>query len=385
MKLTCSLIFYLGNGVVKGALVAHDKGKAPRVLTSRVKNLPHFNERDREHLETRILSEFANLVAEVKNEDYKKICIGNTIKLVNACVMVSSPWYISETTIIKMKEQKPFVVTDALLNTAKENIVKAYTDAHKVDVTVLEQKIIRISLNGYITNQPLKKKAESLDMTIFTSFARHSSVDNIRKIIEQHFNAPTIDIHSQSIIAFSVIQDVWTDIPQYVIADITSQLTELVIVRKGALLEAASFPKGKQFLVRVVGEKLGVTSEVAESLIRMKNDGSVDSDLAIKLDAALIDAKNEWLKDFSEALTVMSASSSLPSHFFLFSPKDVTHIFSEYICAEEYQQFSFAEGKFEVQALTVLDLNKFCTTDVGVELDLSLLAGTLFNNKFIVS
>jgi hypothetical protein len=241
MKLKCSLIFYIGNGVVKGALVSNEKNKAPVILTTRIRELPHFNERDRGHLENRILFEFGELVAEIKKEDYKTVSIENEIKITNACVVMSSPWYISETSVIKMNEQKPFLVTDDLLLKERQSIIKAYTDAHKVDVSVLEQKIIRISLNGYVTNDPIKKKAKTLDMTIFTSFARHSSVEDIHKIIEQHFNIKSIDIHSQSLVAFSVIEDVWKDVYQYIITDITSQLTELVTVRKGSLSEAALF------------------------------------------------------------------------------------------------------------------------------------------------
>ncbi len=383
MKLKCSLIFYIGNGVVKGAIVSYEKGKSPKILTTRIRDLPHFNERDREHLENRILFEFGELVAEMKREDFRDMSVGNELKLINACVVMSSPWYISETSVIKMNEQKPFVVTDSLLSGARQNIIKAYTDAHKVDVTVLEQKIIRISLNGYVTNDPLKKRAQTLDMTVFTSFARHSSIEDIHKIIDQHFNIKTINIHSQSLVAFSVIEDIWKDIPQYIITDITSQLTELVTVRKGALSEAASFPMGKQFLVKRIAEKLNVTSEVAESLIRLKNDGSVDTDLAIKLEEALADSKQEWLAAFSDALSAMSSSASLPSKFFLFAPKDVAHIFSGYMLSEEYQQFSFAEGKFEVQDVTALDLSKYCTNQSGTSIDLSIILGALFNTKIV--
>ncbi len=379
MKLQCSLVFYIGNGVVKGAIVSHEKGKQPKVLTSRVRELPHFQERDRDHLEKRILFEFGELVTEVKTEDILALK-GVSFKLINAAVILSSPWYISETSVIKMKEQKPFIVTEALLNSSKNDIVKGYRDAHKVDVAVLEQKIIRIMLNGYPTSEPLKKKVQTLDMNLFTSFTRQSTLDAIHQVIEQNFTVKTIDIHSQSLVAFSVIGETWKDMSQYIITDITSQLTELVSVRKGVLSEAASFPKGKQFLVKAVAEGLGVSTEVAESLLKMRSTGHTEPDLLEKINKALDTAKKEWLKDFSDALQVMSASSSLPNKFILFAPKDVMPIFSDYIQAEEYQQFSFAEGKFEVKQVGVGDLLPFCTIQPGTEQDLSMVLGALFND-----
>ncbi|MBP6975113.1 MAG: hypothetical protein KBB54_04260 [Candidatus Pacebacteria bacterium] len=388
MRLSSSLVFYIGNGVVKAAVVVHEKSKLPRIISTRVRDLPHFEERDRDHLEKRILFEFGEMVREFKSEDVKKLATTNNIngasynlKFDNAFVLVSSPWYISETSIIKMREQKPFLVTDALIGNSQQQIIKAYSDAHKLDVTVLEQKIINILLNGYPTNDPIKKRAETLDMTVFTSFARKSSIDRIRDVIDTNFHVHDISIHSQSLVSFSVISDTWHDETQYIIADVTSQLTELVAIRKGALSEAYSFPKGKQFLMRAIAEKLKVASEVAESLIRMKNEGTIEPELNTKLDLALESAKKEWLKSFSDSLAVMSASSSLPSKFFLFAPKDVVHIFSEYITCEEYQQFSFAEGKFQVQHIGVSDLLPYCKIENGATGDLSLMIGAIFNTK----
>jgi cell division ATPase FtsA len=236
-------------------------------------------------------------------------------------------------------------------------------------------------LNGYPTNDPLKKKAETLDMTIFTSFARKSSVDQIRDIIDTNFHVKDISIHSQSLVSFTVISDTWHELTQYIIADVTSQLTELVSVRRGALSEAYSFPKGKQFLIKTIADGLNVSSEVAESLLHMKNEGKIEEDLDKKLSVALQTAKKDWLKSFSESLVVMSASSSLPSNFFLFAPKDVVQIFSEYITNEEYQQFSFAEGKFQVKNINVSDLLPYCKIENGAIGDLSLMIGAIFNTK----
>lgn len=381
MKLQCSLVFYIGNGVVKGAIVSHESSK-PQIRTIRVRELPHYQERDREHLEKRILFEFGELAHEIKTEDILALK-GTGFKFVDATVILSSPWYISETSIIKMKEQKPFNITQQLIDGALGNIVKAYRDSHRMDIAVLEQKMIKILLNGYPTNDPIKKKVTSLDLNIFTSFARKSSIESINQIIDQYFHVKATNIHSQSLAAFSVIGSLWRDLNQYIITDITSQLTELVSVRKGILSEAASIPKGKQFLVKSISDDLGVSTEVAESLLKMKSAGHIEENLAKKVGAALQKAQREWLKDFSDALRVMSASSSLPNTFILFAPKDVTGIFSQFIQAEEYQQFSFAEGKFEVKDVSVADLLPYCTISPGTNQDLSIVLGSLFSKGSI--
>ncbi|HEY1037337.1 MAG TPA: hypothetical protein VGE62_02035 [Candidatus Paceibacterota bacterium] len=382
MKLTGSLVFYIGNSVVKGAIVTHEKGKVPKILTSRIRELPRYHERDRDHLESKILQEFEALLKDVKSVDFLHASNAK-IKIENACVMLSSPWYVSETSVIKIREQKPFVVTEQMIQNAKENIAKAYRDSHKVDVSVLEQKIIRISLNGYPTFEPLKKKAQSLDMNVFTSFARHSSIEQMKALIDKHFHVKMIDVHSQSLMAFSIISDSWKENSQYIIADITSELTELVAVRKGIISEASSFPKGKRFLERTIATELGLTPEVAESLLKMRNNGQIEPELKAKVDGALEKARKEWLSQLTEALSVMSASSSLPSTFYVFPARNVGRIFTDYIMSEEYQQFAFAEGEFKVIEVKVTDFAEHCAVAQGILPDLTLMLGSVFNNKIL--
>lgn len=384
MRRPGSLVFYIGNGVVKCGLIAHNKGKNPDVLALRVSEISHYEERNRDHLEKKVLSEFENLVNNFKTKDIPKLIASSpssNVSIKNAYIMMASPWYVSETTIVKMKEAKPFTVTEAMLLKSKDDIVKAYRDAHKVDVTVLEQKILRVALNGYLTTDPIRKKAQSLDMTIFTSFARHSSVEQIKNIIEKYFGLDHVDIHSQSLVSFSVIGDTWKNTERYIIADITSELTELVSVRNGILSEASSFPMGKQYLLSKIGESLGVTSEVAASFIKMKKDGTLDMKILSKIDQAIQSVEKDWLKAFTDSLSVMSSSNSLPNTFFLFAPKDIASIFSSFISNEEYQQFSFADGKFEVHEVSTADLAPYCTNGLGINPDVSIMILGLFSNK----
>ena len=73
MKSSTSIIAYIGNGVVKGGLVYHEKGKKPVVLSARKKNLKYYTERNRDQIETLILSEFETLLKEIKTEDFPRI------------------------------------------------------------------------------------------------------------------------------------------------------------------------------------------------------------------------------------------------------------------------------------------------------------------------
>jgi hypothetical protein len=382
MKKAGSLVFYIGNSVLKGAIIYHEKDKAPTIISSRVRELSRFNERDRQHLENKILQQFKDLVHDIKIKDFS-VLNNKNVKIKNICIVLSSPWYLSETTSIKIEEQKPFTVTESMIKNSCENIVKSYKNSGGVDIDVLEQKIIRVMLNGYTTYSPLKKTAKTLEMSVFTSFVRKTSIDQIRDIVEKQFHfTGSIDIHSQSIASFSIINNIWkSSSDHYIMADITSELTEVVIVRNGVISESSSFPKGKRFLEKYISESLKVTSEVAESIIKMYSKSELDEKLHQKVSTCMEQAKTIWLKDFSQALSSMSSSASLPSKFYIFSSVFVGKTFADFILSEEYQQFSFAEGNFDVHNVSINDFKKYFYIQKEIQPDLSLVIGTILNNQ----
>jgi cell division ATPase FtsA len=383
MKKTGSLVFYIGNSIVKGSIVCHEKDKVPMIMSSRIKEVPRYHERDRAHLESRILEQFKELVDEVKKNDFK-VAVDNGIKIHNTCVVISSPWYLSETKLIKIEENKPFLVTQSLVDNLCSNVSKGYKGSNSLNIDILEQKIIKTSLNGYQTLDPLKKMAKTLEINLFTSFVRKSSVDSIKSIIERQFHTNKIDIHSQSLASFSIISGIWKhDADKYIIADITSELTELVIVRNGIISESASFPKGKGFIEEAISEKLNVTLEVAESMLKMYSRGEIDTSLKSKIDSVLEKTKVDWMRDLTDSLSTMSVSATLPSTFYVFTSNHLGKIFCDYISSEEYQQFSFSDGAFDVHEVRSTDFTKLYSLYKDVQSDTSLIIGALFNNHYI--
>lgn len=378
MKKRGALIFYIGNGVVKAAVVQHEKVERPHILATERREIPSLNITDRDELEKRIFMELDLLCMDIKrNLLTRPECHG--IAITNASVLISTPWYISQTKAIHIKKETSFLVTDEVLQSAILEASAPFLGKGKKEFTIIEQKLLKISLNGYPTADALKKKALTMDISVFLSFAKTASLERITTIIEKHFHLRTIEIHSQSLVAFNVLQSIWSDIPNYIISDITSELTELLVVRQHALAEAASFPQAKQYVIRELTRVLGTTPEVALSLLKLYHDQKLEERLTNKLSSALADIKKTWLKSFTTILTEMLSGTTVSSKFFLFAPQDISWLFADFIKGEEYQQFSFSEGEFEVYDVKVADLAAHCTWHEYAEKDVSLAIGSVYN------
>lgn len=403
MKSSTSIIAYIGNGVVKGGLVFHEKGKKPKILSVRKKNLKYYKDRDRAHIETLILVEFESLMKEIKTQDFPKLHNKKCSKPDNALIVLSSPWYLSETNTIKMQESTPFLVTEDLVNKAASNIIKAYK-GEKDNISVLEQNFLSVIVNGYNIGSPIGKKVKDLDINVFTSYARSESVKKIEDIISSNFHLHNIHIHSQSLVAFSAISDLYPSLKDYTVIDVTSALTEVSIIKENVLRDTASFPLGRYFFMQDVAKNMGLipsntenvdntdntettllSPDIAESLIESYVNSKLDISTQQRVEVAIKSAEKNWLESFSSVLRQITTNGALPKDVFLFAPHDIAEIFKQFIENEEYQQFALTAGKFEIKIMNVTDTLPLCEIDKDAntdqDLDTSIIIGALFNNK----
>ncbi|MEI6042324.1 MAG: hypothetical protein WCQ00_02035 [bacterium] len=389
MKFSTSIIAYIGNGVVKGGLVLHEKGKRPKILSARTNKLKYNTERSRAQIETLILAEFDNLIKEIKTKDFPHLYEKKCGKPESALIVLSSPWYIPETNVIKMKEAIPFLITDNLIEKARSNITKAHKGEND-SVLALEQNILSTVVNGYTTDSPIGMKASTLDINVITSYARAESIKRIEGIVNDNFHLDNIHIHSQSVVSFSAIKDLHPDLKDYLIVDVTSAVTEVLKIKDGIFKDTASFPLGKYFVLQSVAKSMNFTSpEVAESMIKSCSLNKLEEQMHHNVQSSVGLAGKEWLKQFSSVLNVITGSSILPKKIFLFSSRSTSCVFKMFIESEQYHQFASTQGKFEVETIEAKDLSSLCEIDSGanlfLDLDISTVVGALFNNKKLFS
>jgi hypothetical protein len=384
MKSSTSIIAYVGNGVVKGGLVLHEKGKKPLILSSRKRDLKYYPDRDRGQIEALILGEFEILMKEIKTEDFPRLHNKKCGKPETALVVLSSPWYLSETNTIKMQEAVPFLVTEDLIEKATSNIIKEYK-GEKENITVLEQNFLSVLVNGYNINNPVGKKVKDLDINVFTSYSRVESVKKIEDIISSNFHLHNIHIHSQSLVSFSAINDLYPDMKDYTVIDITSALTEILIIKENILRDTASFPLGRYFLMQSIAKAVICGEDMAESLVESYLNNKLDAEMQQKIEVLIKGVEKEWLESFSSVLKKITANGALPKKIYLFAPQYVAEIFKQFIENEEYQQFALTEGKFEIKIMGASEASGLCEIEkdanTNQELDISIIVGALFNNK----
>lgn len=278
---------------------------------------------------------------------------------------LASPWYASQTRIIKLSKEAPFTITEKIIKGLIDAEVKAFeTEELKKysglgnHTRIIENETVVMSVNGYKTESPLGRKARDLELTLFMSMSPERVTQSVEHIIKKHFNVSTIRFSSFIFSFFVAVRDLFMKQENFLLLDIGGEITDLAIVKNNILHESVSFPLGKSFLIRRIASSLNTTPEEGLSLLRIFLAGDMEETQALRLKDILEKARIEWLSSFQSSLATISNDLSLPETVFITVDDDVSSWFFDSIKKEEYNQYTLTEKQFNVIMLGASPLNK---------------------------
>jgi hypothetical protein len=346
-----TLVFSIGSSYVGGALFLAQSSGIPKVVFSTREPIP--------------------LQEKVENERFLSLTIQSLDAVVNKiyaaglgapkrifCVL-SSPWLVSQTRIISLKKNTSFIFNTKLADELIQKEIKIFEEQNLAKypevnngVRAIELKNIKTTLNGYETSQPLNQKAKELEMTVFVSISGEQVLKKIENTINRQFHLSQIKFSSFTMATFTVVRDRYPDKKNFLLVYIGGEVTDISMIKNGALRESISFPLGCNFLTRGVAASMGCTLNEANSLISAFRDGHAEESVAERLKLIMDGLRTKWIKNFQESLANLSNDVSIPATVFIDMGKDLKDFFSETIKTEQFSQYTLTESKFEIMLLS---------------------------------
>jgi len=306
------------------------------------------------------------------------------------CVL-SSPWHISQTRVIRLEKNTPFIFTPKLaLDLIKKEIVlfeEEYSEKYpdiKSPIRSIEFKNTKIMLNGYETSKPLDQKTKELEMTLFVSISPEQILKNIEKTINRHFHVKEIKFSSFTMASFAIVRDTFANQDSFLLIDIGGEVTDISMVKGNVLCESISFPLGINFMIRGVAFSSLASLNEARSLISLFKDGHAEKRVAKKLTLIMKELQKKWLEKFQESLANLSHDISIPSTIYIAIDKDLADFFSETIKSEQFSQYTLAESKFEVVFLSTELLHGIATFKEPIIREPFLIIDSIYINRFLI-
>ncbi len=375
------LVFGIGSSSVGGALFYMEKSNKPRIVFSVREPILVLDEVDVDQL----LSLTMKSLSVVANKIFKK-GFGMPSKIF--CVL-SSPWYASQTRVIKLKKNAPFVFTPKLADSLIQKEISLFEEEHKQNyahtgskVLPIEIKNMKVMLNGYETSDPTNQKTKEIEMTIFISMSSEQFLEKVQETIRHYFHKQDIKFSSFVMASFAVVRDLFVQEENFLLVDIGGEMTDISMIKKDVLRESISFPLGRNFITRGVATALSCPLPEAQSLFSAYKDGHIAESTLKGLEPVINKLKTEWLQKFQESLANLSNDISIPATVFISVNQDLANFFSETIKTEQFNQYILTESKFKVIFLGTEVLHGVANFEDEVTRDSFTIMEAVYINRF---
>jgi cell division ATPase FtsA len=377
-----ALVFDIGSSSVGAALFQITDSKVPKILFS-----------VRQHIILNEQPEFETLLAltlqAVDNVAMQVAKAGKGAPSRVFCTL-SSLWYVSQTRHIFYKKTTDFIFTPKLADglIAKEiSLFEGELKGRYQNVAdkmrIIELKTIKTTLNGYETFNPVNQKVKDVEITLFISMSPEAILSKFEERIGRVFHGRKIIFSSFVATSFAIVRDMFISQKNFLLFDISGEVTDISMVKDNVLRESISFPMGRNFMIRGVAGALKVSLDEASSLMSLYNDGHAESGVKEKLDPILDKLKTQWLKKFQESLAIISNDISIPATIFITVSKEFAQFFSDIIENEQFNQYTLTDSKFAIIFLDTRLLHKVAAFEENAARDHFLILDTVYINRFL--
>jgi len=378
-----ALIFYIDSSSVGAAVVRFSGNAKPLFLWSGRSEIVLGVELDFASFQNSTIQAFKKIITTCAKESpvRPKIIIG----------ILSSPWFVSQTRMVHIESDKPFVVNDSLLRKVIADESKAFEEEHRKsndiilddDNVTIEIKNMHLELNGYPTVLIQNQSVINLKLALFISMSSQQILESFKEVVAKTFHNDKIIFHTLPFVTYSTLRDIVPGPDQFIFIDINGEITDLSIVNRGVIIETISFPLGYNFLFRHVAKSLATTTDEARTLLESYNDQTLHEDYATKLKADISYAKQEWLKSLGHALQLSSFEYFLPNMAYVLGHHSTINFFADFISDEKLKQYTMSNRPFTVQVVSSTVLGSFCEMAPGSQRDIFLFLAALFQKKML--
>ncbi len=320
-----SLVFNISSGSVAGGIINFSEKEGEDVTYYSKEIIPFQDEISvPKHLEL-LKSSLTTLAARIQAEGLKKIeaSTGRKIRIDRVFYVFSSPWSVSQTKTIRIKDQKPIKITESYLSKLIKEQEKQFQAGISKVGKIIEQKIIQVKVNGYAVDNFYGKQAKDLELSVFFSVVPEDILLTIDSAVSKTFNVKNVWCHSLSLSTFSIIQDLFPQKKDFIHIDISEEMTDISIIKDNVMISAASIPLGRNDFIRELSKELKVTPEIADSMISMQTAKSNDQLAAMRLAMAMDSAARNWLSKIFEVLDSLKDKIYVPECIFLIANSDL--------------------------------------------------------------
>jgi hypothetical protein len=198
------------------------------------------------------------------------------------------------------------------------------------------------------------------------------------EVLNRIFPGSTPLMRSGARAVLSTMRNVPNGGNDYIIIDIESEVSNVLVVRDGLTTHHIVIPEGVRSIIERISRK-GMPEDTL-SLIRMIGRNECTGEACDAMVLALAKAEDELAPIFAHAFASISTPLHLPTTCFLITNPDLAVWLPTFFSRSDFSAFTLSAQPFKPHALVSSDLSSMVTPENGVLLDIELaLACSLVN------
>jgi len=280
-------------------------------------------------------------------------------------IIVRSPWTRFRTARSEQAFTEARPITKDLIAEEARKALAQPSELEKANS--LEAGVLQVFLNGYHTNKPVNKKAQSIAVVAYESDLDASFKATLIGIFGKLLPGRTPSLHSSMRTLLAVMHEHFPELERFVLFDIGSTTTSCTVVRKDAITQHEVVSEGVSTFIKRVAPT-GLPEETL-GLLRMLSNDTCSTAACQSIKDSLAKAEPELVRAYGEVFTKLSGIRRLPNGAILNAPAEISPWLQGFFSRIDFSQFTATTQPLTVEPLSPEHLSSVVHWDAGVTAD----------------
>lgn len=392
-----AILLNFGGESVAGAVVVFSDDQAPKIIYSHevfypAERMVHAREKISLDLFKKATAE---VLAKLEKDGLSKLVHSPATSLVDHlqshrikqihCTF-ASPWFLSQTRIIRIEKKQPFTITDKILKKLIEDEAQSFLNENGLtheSKEIIETKLISTKLNGYETAVPQGKKARDLEVAVYISIVSKNVKHQVQAQVSSAFVGVPISFHSFPVATFGLVRDIPQAPQHFLLIDVDGFVTDITIIKNGVALQTITVPYGANQFLKAIMKDQHSSFEMALSTLSLQGMGTLVNTTKKVIKSPLDEAQKKWQGAISEAVGLLSEECFIPGVIYLTADGRLQNFFAHLLLSQSFGREASDGSSFKVQVLDRAFLKTILNSDDASTRSDNLIISTLFINKLV--
>ncbi len=330
-------VIEIGSGSVLASVVKSDKTKkTPEIIWSKREYAVRRSESDTTINAKAVITALMNAVLLLESEGKALLAQtnpGSKISLLQ--VSMTAPWSYTITKVIGYQKDEPFEITSSLITSLISSAQKKITEelkenelASDLGLAIMTRATTDIQANDYKIEDPTGKSATTLTLTQVSAVAQTYLTDAIADIKHKVFKHTDLERYSFMLMFHCIIRELYNQLSEYCLVDITDEATEIGVVRGGILRYCTHTPIGTSTLARTLVTILNIPLEEAHAFLKEPYHTRAMETMSEAKLAEVAVVFDEYQKNLAKLFTETGDTLSIPKILFMHADHQTEDFFS---------------------------------------------------------